>query len=183
MVRELGLPLDHAVLVVDRAPSRGNATIRRMLRQKSQQSSCHSSRSSISLHSLPSLTSDSSVSRWESSLPSPKKASRVLSPPQRRRPSLNELVRAPDLGYEKKHQVPPAKCLQSPKFPQRQSSFTLKNCIPQPPCWMDEDDDPSPRSVREGLDKILSKALEECVIDDSASVDMDYESESIVVLV
>lgn len=142
----------------------------------------NNNRSVPSLHSLPSLTSDSSISRWDSS---PTKTRDCLSPPQRRPRRRISLDR--DNWSERKLTSPrPATIrsamedvasssyskFQSPSFPRRRASFMEElgvSSLPPPPCWDDSDEDdhdcalPSPISVRaHGLEEILGKALEEC---------------------
>lgn len=144
-----------------------------------------SARSSVSLHSLPSLTSDCSVSRWDSVL---RNTSDSVSPPQRMPRRMGSDVddegndsvppppfcnspfvhrdsvpsppmRGPHAIENTRHEV--CKKYQSPSFPMRRASFTK---LPCPPCWgvEDEGEDESPTSVRVGLDQILGQALQEC---------------------
>jgi hypothetical protein len=180
--------LSTAKLVVDNARSSSSPPQRRRrprapLPDYYNCSSSTQSRSTVSLHSLPSLTSDSSVSRWDSCI----KHTDCLTPPQRRPRKLGEALSSRE-GVDEKPSLPkvrlspvplaamnpftaPPSCpggFQTPTLPIRKASFSG---LPKLPRWDDTVEakdggpkDRSPNSVchRAGLEEILGHALKEC---------------------
>jgi hypothetical protein len=133
----------------------------------------------VSLHSLPSLTSDSSVSRWDSCISSPRrKNDSCKSPPGRPvrcyvmdKMSTDPAIRPINLLHH--HMPKPMSSTTAakqsdlknrlhtpPAAPRRKISF---QGIPRPPCL--EALGSSPTSVRVDLSELLSKALDECSMD------------------
>lgn len=129
-----------------------------------------------SLRSLPSLTSESSVSRWDSCISSPnRKNDSCKSPPGRptRGYVMDKMSTDPikpihlllHHHHRHHHMHSPTAAKTSdlknrlhtpPSAPRRRVSF---QDIPRPPCLEALD---SPTSVRMELSELLSKALEEC---------------------
>lgn len=169
--------LAEAGLVVDNALGHPPSEQYRTRRKACNDFSSHS-RTSLSLQSLPSLTSDSSISRWDS-CGSPQKL--CPSPPLRPRRSRRQSNEFEDrkectpLPSYSLRQAVDHNC-QSPRVPTRRSS--IQTVISRPPCWEvdQEEDDGSPRSVRAGLDTILGQALQECKELDDAYRDCDEAS-------
>src|SRR3569832_1058756 len=98
--------LCQASLVVDNARSQVQPRFRPVV---PDYFSIHS-RSTVSLHSLPSLTSDSGVSRWDSCI---KQTADCLSPPQRRPRRVGEEVRVDSSPSKPHKQKTPKQTLDS----------------------------------------------------------------------
>lgn len=154
VLRSAGLRVDNA---------KTHARIKRQrLQANDGKADHHVSKGSLRLASLPSISSDSPVSRWESC----QKTVDCLSPPQRkpRRISSDDvaLPRSPCLSSPSRSLSDKALHLhsfESPTLPVRRSSLTACS-LPKPPCWNGFDE--SPTSVRAGLDDLLCEALHEC---------------------
>jgi hypothetical protein len=160
-----------------------------------------------SLRSLPSLNSDSSVSRWDSCISSPsRKNDSCKSPPGRptREYVMDKMSRTEPIkpihlllhnhhNNQNMHSSTAAAKTSSdlknrlqtpPAAPRRKVSF---QGIPRPPCLEALD---SPTSVRVELSELLSKALEECgdledPYCDSSSIssNTDHEEETTVCVI
>lgn len=143
----------------------------RLLTISPKESYTEHTRSTVSLHSLPSLTSDSSVSRWDSVV---KPTSDCLSPPLRRPRRANRSDQAPTPPISRQQYRRPsmprpsnevsvrdaasasfksfqstAKSYQSPTFPIRQTSLNRQgglHALPKPPCWSDGEESSSSSS-------------------------------------
>jgi len=161
--------LKHASVVSDGAKLHSNRRKLRAHKVTSSFGNSHS-RTSTSLHSLPSLTLDSPVCRWESCAKkpvacfSPSKPKRLGSFNVTKRmliPASPMILSSPDLTIKDTAKDR----FQSPTAPVRKSSF--RDLPSRPPCWSGSNDEtcagPSPTSVvREGLSEILDRALQHC---------------------
>jgi hypothetical protein len=153
--------LSIASLVVDNARVKVAPSIRSNDRRTNHDVSSSHSRSSLPLQSLPSLSSESVISRWDSCV-SPQNQL-CPSPPSRPNRWLPKSLDNSDgsqcqpMSVQEIRKSISVSC-QSPRAPTRGSS------IQRPPCWeaYEKEREGSPRCARSALDDILGKALEEC---------------------